>query len=668
MPNFRIRINNNILAALAIILTIISLLNFIMAMGVLETRRMEAAAAATGNVMLCASFWPNLTFDDYHVILEDAMFIYDVNESENESLVNFSDTTPKFDIDPTTGIINFTPDDIDVGVWNVTIIATETICFLQDYKIMTFNVTPVNEPPTLISLVFTNSSSNGTNATYNFPINVTVELYEDMWYNLSVIAYDPDLPNDTLTYGVLWFDPPGIFVLNTTTGKSTFMPVQSEVGDDTANFNVFDLSFLLDTYDVNFTVHNANDAPVLLNKTVLRSQTAYSGEVYTLMVNASDEDGDAITFDVEFIDCNQTLRNISDQNCSIFNINHTLDYGSLMSGVITFTPLLIDVGNYTVNFTAADGNGGFDWQLGNFTVVEFINHQPNITDWYPRNAGVSNNDTHNVTTSEGRSQHFNITVYDSDCGWGCVSVRWYRNGVELVAYQNEYDFTWLTSYQDSGIYNITVVVSDGELTDSLEWRLVILDAEPPTPPPRGGGGILGGVPPCQPNWRCTVWSVCSKEGIQIRECVDLGACNSTLNMPMMSRICTYTPFPDCYDSIRNCHGGLCEVLTDCGGPCPPCPTCSDGIQNCHILGECEEKVDCGGPCPPCPTIPQEAVCGNQVCEAGEMYGCMEDCLDFWIDMAIFTLIIILLIVISVLLYVYKKETVLLYVYRRIRGE
>ncbi|MBN2330693.1 MAG: hypothetical protein JXC85_02660 [Candidatus Aenigmarchaeota archaeon] len=668
MPHFRISIDNNILAALAIILTITSMFNFIIALGVVETRRMEAAASASGEVKLCASFMPNLTFDDYHLISEEVMFVYDVNVSENETLVNFSDTTPKFDINLTSGIINFTPDDADVGVWNVTIIATETVCSLQDYKVMTFNVTPMNESPVLISLVFTNGSSNGTNATYYFPVNVAIELYEDVWYNLSVIAYDPDLPNDTLTYGVLWYDPPGIFVLDTATGKSSFMPVQSEVGDHMANFNVFDLSYLLDSSDANFTVFNTNDAPVLLNKTVLRSQTAYSGEPYVLYVNASDEDGDTMAFDVQFIDCNQTLRNLSDQNCSIFRINHTLTFPTLVSGVITFTPLLIDVGNYTVNFTVADGNGGVDWQLGNFTVVEFMNHEPNITDWYPRNAGAIKNATHNVTTSEGQSQHFNITVYDPDCGWGCASSRWYRDGAELVAYQNQYNFTWLTKYSDSGIYNITVIVSDGELTDSVEWKLVILDEEPPKPPPSGGGGILGGITPCQPNWRCTVWSVCSNEGVQIRECMDLSSCNSTLGMPEVSRICTYTPFPDCYDSIRNCHDGLCEILTDCGGPCPPCPTCSDGIQNCHIMGECEEKVDCGGPCPPCPTIPREAVCGNQVCEAGEIYDCMEDCLEFWIDMAIFVVIVILLIVISVLLYVYRKETVLLYVYRRVRGE
>ncbi len=670
MPRFRLRISNNILAALAILLIAISLTNFFVALNVVENRRMEAAAAGVGQIKLCASFTPNITAEAYHELVEDTPFYYDVNLSEKEDQANFSDDVSNFDIDSLTGVIIFTPTDSDVGEWNATIIATETNCnTFQDVLIMTFNVSSVNDPPVLISLLITNESSNGTNATYYFPITEPIDLYEDVWYNLSVIARDDDLPNETLTYGIVWLSPPtGFFVLNSTTGNATFMPVQSEVGFYRTTIGVVDSFSIVDWGDANFTIHNVNDPPIFMNKTVIRSQTAYSGEPYYLEVNASDEDNSTLFIDVEFIDCNQTMRNVSDQNCSIFKINHTISYPTHTAGVITFLPFLIDIGNYTVNYTVNDGSGGWDWQLGNFTVVEYVNHKPNITDWYPRMVGVPKNVTQNVTMSESESMPFNITVYDSDCGWGCSSVRWYIDSVELVDYQNDYEFTFVTDYKDSGIYNFTVVVSDGELTDSVEWRVVVLNKEPPEPPPRGGGGMLGGVVPCTENWRCTVWSTCSKEGLQIRACVDLSGCNTTFNRPSESRFCTYTPSPNCYDGIKNCHGGLCELLTDCGGPCPPCPTCSDGIKNCHLSGECEERADCGGPCPPCPELPHVAVCGNEVCEAGELYTCMEDCIEFWIDTAIFILIIILLIIVSILLYVYKRETVLLYVYRRIRGE
>jgi len=45
-----------------------------------------------------------------------------------------------------------------------------------------------------------------------------------------------------------------------------------------------------------------------------------------------------------------------------------------------------------------------------------------------------------------------------------------------------------------------------------------------------------------------------------------------------------------------------EEGVDCGGLCPPCISCFDSIQNCHD-GLCEEGTDCGGPCErQCPRV------------------------------------------------------------------
>jgi hypothetical protein len=63
---------------------------------------------------------------------------------------------------------------------------------------------------------------------------------------------------------------------------------------------------------------------------------------------------------------------------------------------------------------------------------------------------------------------------------------------------------------------------------------------------------------------------------------------------------------NCYDNIKNCHDSevrnisgqfLCELDTDCGGPCEACPSCSDGIQN-----QAETGIDCGGPCALCTIV------------------------------------------------------------------
>ena len=83
---------------------------------------------------------------------------------------------------------------------------------------------------------------------------------------------------------------------------------------------------------------------------------------------------------------------------------------------------------------------------------------------------------------------------------------------------------------------------------------------------------------------------------------------------------------------------------------------------CSVSGRCVlagQEAPCG--------VVEEPVCGNLICEPGELFDCISDCTDFWIDLVVFLLIIILLIILIILLYVYKRETVLLYVYRSMRG-
>jgi len=656
MTLFKLKIDNNFLAVLAIILIITSIFNFFLAINVINASQIPTAdLSAMGQVSLCSSPPPDITADSYHQVDEYSPFYYDVNATgEGGSQVNFSDDTGLFDIGQYTGVINFTPDNDDVGMYNITITTLETTCnTLQDSKLLTFNVTNWNEAPELISLFFTNESSNGTNATYYFPIANPVELYESVQYTVAIIAQDPDtIYGDIITYFAVWTEIANLTELFTpnSTGGAQFKPVRDEVGNYTVEFYVTDTVGESDGPEVvKMIVINVNAPPVLENKSVLMAQTAQSGEPFYLDVNGTDADNDTLVFNITFINCTKTF-NVSDQNCSIFSMDQ-------YTGVIDFTPRIFDVGNYSVNYTLYDGEE-LDWMNGTFTVVEYANHPPNITDWTPK--------PYDVTMDEGEGKTFNITVYDPDSGWQTSGISWYINGVEEIG-QNEYNYTFQAGPSSSGVYNITVVASDGNLTDSHQWRLVVFDTIKVSIPPGPSGGQLG-TAPCIENWRCTSWSECSREGIQIKVCMDLAKCNTTVNKPEDLRNCIYTPSPDCYDGITNCHDGHCEILTDCGGPCPSCPTCSDGIRNCHVSGECEESADCGGPCRPCVVPPQVAVCGNNVCEAGELYGCMEDCAEFWIDGAIFMLIIILLIVVSILLYVYRKETVLLYIYRRMGGK
>jgi hypothetical protein len=655
MQGRRKHISNNSLAALALLLIFISISNYFVVSNFAKERGLTAADVyGAGDVRLCSSFMPQLTAQKYHHVNEHDYFYYDVNSTgEIDNRIIYQDNTSMFAIDPSRGTISFTPEDKDVGIRNVRISAREIVCnSLTNYTDMTFNITNVNDPPELVSLVLVNDSKG--NVTYYFPISGKVELWEDTLYNVSVIAYDPDVAFGDIIYPyvVMWFDAvtdqqiADVFTLNDSTGKVRFMPLQQDVNNYTARFYVLDKAYEQDMQKVDIVIYNVNDPPVLLNKTQLRARTALSGEPFYFDVNATDEDMEPLTYAISAINCSKA--NLSDTNCSIFPIDP-------VTGTIDFTPKVADIGNYSLNYTVFDGEL-YDWVAGNFTIVATINHPPNITDWYP--------DDYNVTMLEGDSQDFNITVYDPDSGWNTASVRWFIDGNEIIG-ENGYVYPFAPN--GSGIYNLTAEASDGEYADYHQWNVIVL-IRPPQPPGGGGRGTTPSFGGCVENWRCTIFSECSRAGLEIRICRDISRCGTNFTKPEEVRSCTYTPNPSCFDNIINCHDGSCEILTDCGGPCAPCPTCSDGIRNCHANGECEEEVDCGGPCKPCPIEPKRPKCGNGICEAGELYECFNDCFEFWLDTAIFVLILILLIALSILLYAYKRETVLLFMYKRLRGE
>ncbi|MGM5487372.1 MAG: hypothetical protein ACQESG_00320 [Nanobdellota archaeon] len=132
----------------------------------------------------------------------------------------------------------------------------------------------------------------------------------------------------------------------------------------------------------------------------------------------------------------------------------------------------------------------------------------------------------------------------------------------------------------------------------------------------GGGGAMPqtGSGDCEPVWFCGDWSHCNRSNVSSRICYDLAECGTDEGKPLEFRRCTYIPACQngrldqaeteidcggpckpcytCYDRVKN-QG---EEGIDCGGPCEPCPTCDDGMQNQE-----EEGVDCGGPCDPCET-------------------------------------------------------------------
>ncbi len=595
-------VSNRVLAILIAIFTV----TFLIETSLYVSYAKITFRAHTGMVKFCLDNNPDIEPIPDMTAYVDELFTYDVNVTgAGNGSVTFYDYTDLFDINPSTGLIQFTPGDEDIGEYYINISVTSACGRMTDLEVFKLTIELENDPPVLDPVP-------------DFVIN------QSSLFIYDVNATDPN--NDTLFFG----DNSTMFQINSDTGLIYFVPEQEDVGNHSVMIWVMDEHNAID-WDISmFEILDVNDPPVL---DTIGAQTAIIYENYTYDVNATDVDVKPEWSNLTYYD-----------NATFFDIDPK-------TGMIEFYVNETYNGTYWINISVTDGEF-WDYEVISFSVV-FVNHPPNITSWYPEN------DT--IEINEGESQYFNITKFDLD---GTIpSTQWYLNGNELKG-ETADEYVYYASYSSSGTHNITVVISDGEFTDSHEWTLIVRDVPQPSgaAAPPSAGEV---PPPCVENWRCSEWSVCPVYGIQTRECWDLNECGTTFNKPEVTRPCVYVPEPSCEDGVVNCHHGGCEIWIDCGGPCPPCPTCSDGVRNCHTLenGEkiCEEGMDCGGPCPPCPSY-QPPVCGNGICEEGELSSCPQDCGLFFVQ---FLLIVVVLGGASIL--TYRISYLLLTIYRsRIR--
>lgn len=152
-----------------------------------------------------------------------------------------------------------------------------------------------------------------------------------------------------------------------------------------------------------------------------------------------------------------------------------------------------------------------------------------------------------------------------------------------------------TSFIDSGLeysktyhYFITVFDTSGNSANSSVINATTEPKSQEQKPP-----IIYGpyVEVCLPNWFCTEWSACSKEGIQTRTCIDLNNCNKTVGKPTETQSCAYT-FPATITCEEN---WFCTEWSECINRtrtrfCFDLNNCNTTLNKPVEIEECEEKV------------------------------------------------------------------------------
>ena len=385
-----------------------------------------------------------------------------------------------------------------------------------------------------------------------------------------------------------------------------------------------------DSKNVTIQVLEVNDVPEFEN---MGSYLIYrvgdnASFIHQWIVN-DVEDGDSFSGNWDF---NLSYSDNSEFNLFVINefgvMNFTADNNSML-GTYGLKACLRDnaLSSPHENLsTSCLSDGGANVVCDDFFLtVTDTNRAPEIVSYLPNESFL--------TTSTGTVIDFSVSLYEQDAN--PVDFNWYLDGV-LVNYNvsngSLYSSDGLSYSFPCGVdgeHVMLINATDGELSDSVNWTVSVNGAVCTVSPNSGGGGSGGKSIWCYEEWACEQWNEClsvlgalnskllllddfydyidkckqlgfneSICGFQIRNCFDLMNCSNDVfrvSKPEGRQTCNFVLNPSCNDGVKNCHGGDCELLIDCGGPCKQCATCSDGVKNQN-----EGGIDCGGPCPyPC---------------------------------------------------------------------
>lgn len=407
-----------------------------------------------------------------------------VNDSDDGFNINFSYSIdngmevgfPRFNLNSSSGIINFTPEDFDVGRHNLTINATDAKGAVSPAYFY-FIINNTNDNPNITGI----DTLLGGNYTWNAG-NRTMFINEDASVSISylhILDYDLLINNsmkllfynETLTLNVTItnhtnginnffnfsysFGPLPAF--NETFYKSIFIPRKNDVGNYTVNLTVIDRSGLISSFNFNLTVIETAHPPNITTISQNQFNLSYL-ESFIFDVNSSDlEDGNDSDGNLMYSLINSTFLSINQTTGMITNNTSISSYSGIW--------------NFSVKVTDRDGLNS------TFNVTLFIFDYPSII--YPY-------DGFEFIFDENRSNQFVINVNHSV--QNVLSYQTYINGelrnqtVQLGNGTN-LNITIFSNFSEettcSGKINITLNATNPKLSTLGSWNLTILSSNYP---------------------------------------------------------------------------------------------------------------------------------------------------------------------------------------------
>ena len=285
-----------------------------------------------------------------------------------------------------------------------------------------------------------------------------------------------DDATDTVTYSLAGGADQAKFAINTATGALTFIAAPNfEGATDAGANNVYDVvvrasdGTKTDDQAIAVTVTNVNEAPVFTTNGGGATASVTIAENTTAVTTAHATDPDA--------GATQSYKIYGGADAALFNIDGA-------TGALTFksAPDFDIPGNasgdnvYDVRVGVEDGNGLFDQQDLAVTVTN-VNEAPVITS----NASAA---TAAVSVAENGAAVTTIQAIDPDAGASLAytlsgsdaNLFTYNAVTGALSFKSAPNFEAPVDAGQDNIYNVTVTVSDGTLSDSQALAVTVTDA------------------------------------------------------------------------------------------------------------------------------------------------------------------------------------------------
>jgi hypothetical protein len=393
----------------------------------------------------------------------NGVFTYRVNATDIDSLtyegetLTYTDNTSLFVINSSTGEINFTPTDADVGVHSI-------------------NITVSDDSGATHSAIMNITVIANTAPVLNAIGDITC--FEDILCYIYINASDAD--NDNITFSSSNTAAFNI-TLNTTATpvwrayvSKTYL--QSSVGTYNITITATDIRGATDNETIVFTLNNTNDAPFVFNFTF-----PYAVETHAVSFNvyASDEDYN-LTNSYELVNFTTTAQTGS----LLFNVTAIRNSSNQTYGQVVFTPQLGSAGNYVVNITAVDYYGANYTLVKDFTInaktsaptINFVrpyaNADSSINQTYVNASSYSQNQV-SIDMTENTTVVFDINVTDDTTVAANINYTWFVDGTQVLKNKS---YSRSFSFFSSGEHDIYVLVEDTSLENvTFAWNLTVSD-------------------------------------------------------------------------------------------------------------------------------------------------------------------------------------------------